>query len=49
MNQPMRVSTYGTGNTLPEAVQKSLSSVEQLQLKSELVAEEFADKANSDK
>lgn len=41
MSQPIGVSTYELGNTLPEAVQQSLPSVEQLQMEIESVAAEF--------
>lgn len=35
MSQPIRVSTYELGNALPEAVQQTLPSVEQLQMEIE--------------
>lgn len=41
MSQPIGVSTYELGNALPEAVQQSLPSVEQLQMEIESVAAEF--------
>ena len=41
MNQPIGVSTYELGNALPESVQQSLPSVEQLQMEIESVAAEF--------
>ncbi|MEO1145917.1 MAG: PDDEXK nuclease domain-containing protein [Cyanobacteria bacterium J06638_22] len=43
MSQPLGVSTYelGVGDMLPDAVQQSLPSVEQLQMEIELVAAKF--------
>lgn len=43
MSQPIGVSTYELGTALPEAVQQSLPSVEQLQMEIASVAAEFED------
>lgn len=43
MSQPIGVSTYELGDALPESVQKSLPSVEQLQMEIESVVSEFED------
>ncbi|NET39323.1 MAG: DUF1016 domain-containing protein [Cyanothece sp. SIO1E1] len=48
MSQPIGVSTYELGTALPEAVQQSLPSVEQLQIEIASVAAEFEEeKQNS--
>ncbi|MEM9452258.1 MAG: PDDEXK nuclease domain-containing protein [Cyanobacteria bacterium P01_E01_bin.6] len=43
INQPIGVSTYELGNTLPEAVQESLPSIEQLEMEIESAVKEFED------
>ncbi|MFZ9739446.1 MAG: PDDEXK nuclease domain-containing protein [Prochlorotrichaceae cyanobacterium] len=47
MSQPIGVSTYELGNALPDAVQHSLPSVEQLQMELESVAAEFGTESHS--